>query len=78
VHRHRDQQLKAGALVDIVEECSREMFCIGHNERSMCVRLEDSAGSIKECRRCLGNGPRSCRGREAHGLVRIGIEDKEG
>lgn len=44
----------------------------------MGVRLEDRAGSSKEFRRCLGNGPRSCRGREAPGLVRIGIEAKEG
>ena len=54
------------------------MVCIGHNERSMVVRLEDMAGSIKECRCGLGNGPGRGPGREAHRLVRIGIEDKEG
>ena len=44
----------------------------------MVVRLEEMAGSSKECRGGLGNGPGRCPGREAHRLVRIGIEDKEG
>jgi hypothetical protein len=30
--------------VDVVEEFSSEMLCIGHNERSMVARLEDIAG----------------------------------
>jgi hypothetical protein len=44
----------------------------------MCVRCEESTSSIQEFRRGVGNGPRSCRGREAHGLVRLGVEDTEG
>ena len=63
--------------MDAVEEFSREMFGIGHNDRSMFVRLEDTAGPIKECRCSLGNGLRRGPGREAYRRVRIGIEDKE-
>lgn len=65
-------------LVDVVEECNREMFCIGNNSRSLLVSLEDVAGSIQEFRCDLSHGPGRCPSSEAHRLVRIGIKDKEG
>jgi len=44
----------------------------------MAVRFQDTVGSIKELRCGLGNGARSAPGGEAHRLVGISIEDKEG
>jgi hypothetical protein len=44
----------------------------------MAVWLQDTVGSIKELRCGLGNRARSAPSGEAHWLVGIGIEDKEG
>jgi hypothetical protein len=64
--------------VDVSEECRGELFGIGHHEGAMAVRLQDAVGSIQELRCGLGNRASSAPGGEAHWLVGIGIEDKEG